>query len=327
MTTARNKPFPADPDPDFWRIEPPRPESGAEPPDEPAMDELEDCSLLSCFDALGRLLRRGFFVLAIALVLPSAAPAHGPGPPAHVFIDGHDIDGPPPGPEHVPMHLGLSIWPTGVSTKIRAERTARAATESGVESAVGINASVFAHHGYYSAQLDVFQLEEATTDPFVLGGTAFAPGAALSQLTVAARASREIFRFDTSWAHYHLDFGFRYTLAAVTFEGGTLQQARNSGFLSPELILHSITVLDERSAFHSRTSIATNGATTGRETAVEFSAGLNYRLFETPWSVHDISIGVRGLTSKLGFTDQGTGQETTITNVYLGPELGYACRW
>lgn len=304
---------------------PPHPECDPAGED-PQLPELEEPGLLSCLDALGRLLRGGFFVGLLFLMVPGQAAAHGP--PARVWIDGRDIDGPPPGPQHVPVHLGFSLWPTGVASRIRAERAGVAAVETRLQSVTGINASVFAHHGFYTAQLDVFQLEQATEEPFVLGGTAFAPGANLSQLDVVARAWREIFRCDMPWGgHYHLDFGFRYTRAGSRFAGGGQDQTRNSGFLAPELVLQGVKRLDGRSAIHSRTCFASNGATSGRETSVEFALSVNTHLFETPWSAHDVSIGVRGLTTSLGFTDTGTGQETTLTNTYLGPELTYLCRW
>lgn len=291
-----------------------------------ALNDAEEPCLLSCFDALGWLLRRGFFVVLVAGLMPAWAAAHGV--PARVWIDGHDVDGPPPGPEHVPIYLGVSLWPTGVASKIRAERTGEAAADTRLKSITGINASVFGHHGFYSAEFDVFQMEEATADPFTLAGATFTPGAKLSQLDVAARAWREIYRFDALWGtHYHLDFGFRYTLANSSFVGGTLERTRDSGFLCPELVLQGVRPLDNRSALHTRTSFASNGATTGRETSVEFAVSMNTHLFQTAESVHDLSIGVRGLTTRLGFTDTSTGQETTISNTYLGPELSYACRW
>ena len=48
---------------------------------------------------------------------------------------------------------------------------------------------------------------------------------------------------------------------------------------------------------------------------------------ESEAGVHDIAIGLRGVTSKLGYTDKGTGQESTFKNSFLGPELSYVCRW
>ena len=42
-------------------------------------------------------------------------------------------------------------------------------------------------------------------------------------------------------------------------------RTRNSGFLSPEITLHGMHAFDDSFAVHTRSSYATNGATTGRE--------------------------------------------------------------
>lgn len=292
--------------------------------EEPA-DELETPSLLSCFDALGQLLRRGFFVALIAALAPALAHA---GAPAKVWINGNDIDGPPPGPEHVPQHLGIAFWPVSATSKIKAQRTGAATATTRLEDEMGVNASLFAHHGYWWGQVDILRLEQATRDPFVLAGTGFASGATLGQAAVVTRVAREMVRFDMPWgAHYHADFGFRYTLTGFSVGNGTERQSRNQGFLSPEVSLVGVKPCSDRSAIHTRTSIATNGASTGRETSIDWAITYNTHVYESAEGVHDVAIGLRGLTSTLGYTDKGTGQETTFKDSYLGPELSYVCRW
>ena len=45
-----------------------------------------------------------------------------PREPARVWVDGHDIDGPPRTPPRLPVYFGASVWATGVTSKIRAKR-------------------------------------------------------------------------------------------------------------------------------------------------------------------------------------------------------------
>lgn len=306
--------------------ETPAPEFDPRKVDEPELHEppppdFDGCSLLSCLDAIGRLLRGGFFLLM--LVAPALA-----GAPAKVWIDGHDIDGPPPGPEHVPTYLGGSIWGALASSKVKAERTGEAAAITNLEDVSTVNATVRAHRGYWWAQLDILRLEQETESPFVLDGAGFAAGATLGSAIVVTRAAREMARFDMPWGtHYHVDLGLRYTLSGFSIGNGVDRRSRNEGFLCPEVTLVGVKVIDPERAIHTRTSFASNGATTGKETSLEFSITYNTRILETPDSMHDVSIGIRGLSTELGFTDKATGQETTFDEDYLGPELSYTYRW
>lgn len=283
--------------------------------------EIDACPLWSCLDVIGQLFRSGLFLLV--LVAPVFA-----GRPARVWIDGHDIDGPPPGPEPVPQWIGGSIWGALASSKLKAQRTGAAATTTNLEDVGTINASVFGHYGYWWGQLDILRLERKSLDSFVLDGAGFGAGATLGSAIVVTRAAREMFRFDMPWgSHYHIDFGLRYTLSGFSISNGVDRQSRNQGFLCPEVSLIGVTVLDRQHAIHTRTSIASNGASTGRETSIEFAITYNNRILETPDSMHDVSIGIRGLSTKLGFTDKATGQETTSDENYFGPELSYTYRW
>jgi hypothetical protein len=263
--------------------------------------------------------------VAFLLVLALAAPVCAHGPPARVWIDGHDIDGPPPGPVHVPKHFGATLWPTNVSTRIRALDAINARQIAGTDGVTGINATVFGRKGFWSGELDVFTLDQVTADPLILGGTTFAPGAALTQSDIVIRAAREIHRFHLPWGLYLVDLGLRVTMANRTLADAGNEADDTRMFLSPEILLRHRHVFDDTYALHTRSSFATDGGGQSSETSVEFQAFLNYHVFETPYADHDLQIGFRYLNQRIQFTDEVT--QSVYRNVYLGPEIGYACRW
>lgn len=295
------------------------------PPEEPPQDD--EPPLLSCLDALGRLFRIGFWIVLAAATLSGAARAHGPGPPARVWVDGHDIDGPPPGPVHVPRHLGFSVWPTNVRTRIKALSGATAPDIAATDSVTGVNATVFGRSGFWWGELDLFTLDQTTSDPLVLGGTTFTPGAALTQNDVVARVAREIHRFELPWGFYLVDAGIRFTMANRTLADAGVEFDDVRMLLSPEILIRGRHVFDETFALHTRSSFATDGGGSDSETSVEFQATLNYHVIETPYAVHDLGIGLRYLSQKIGYTDDATLVKTVYRNIYLGPEISYACRW
>jgi len=270
------------------------------------------------------------WLLALALSLAHAGGVLAydePPPVARVFVDGEDVDGPPPGPTHIPGWLGASLWPVAVSTTIHANTPGIGPVDTGVKSATGVNASVYLHQGYYSAALDAIQTSQSLTNPYTLAGTTFAAGSAFKQTDIVVRGSRELYRFDMPWAHYHVDAGLRYTLGQASFDNAGLATVRTTGYLSPELLFSSVHAFDDTFALHTRSSVALNGATSSRELSWEFAAFLNYHLFETDQGVHDAAVGVRFASYTLSFTDTTTAQETTLKNTFLGPEFTYAIHW
>ena len=250
-----------------------------------------------------------------------------PPPVARVFIDGEDVDGPPPGPTRVPGYLGASLWPVAISTTIHAQTPGVGGVDSGVKSATGVNASVYLHEGYFSAEVNVIQTSQSLSDPYTLAGTTFAAGSAFKQTDIVVRGSRELYRFDMPWAHYHIDAGLRYTLGQASFDNAGLSTVRNTGYLSPEILFHGVHAFDDTFALHTRSSFAVNGASSARELSWEFAAFVNYHLFETDQGVHDAAVGLRLASTSLGFTDSTTAQETTLKNTFLGPEFTYTIHW
>lgn len=260
------------------------------------------------------------FLCVLALVAPACAHE-----PARVWIDGHDIDGPPPGPVHVPKHFGASLWPTNVRSRIRALDGVNPRQIASTDGVTGINATVFGRNGFWSGELDVFTLDQTTADPLILGGTTFAPGTALAQNDFVLRAAREIHRFHMPWGLYLVDAGLRVTMANRTLADAGNENDDARLLVAPEILIRHRHVFDDSYALHTRSSFATDGGGQTSETSVELQAFLNYHVFETPYAQHDLSIGVRYLNQRIAFSDGAT--QMVYRNVYLGPELSYACRW
>jgi hypothetical protein len=265
-----------------------------------------------------------FFAFAILVALVGPALAHPP--VARVWVNGHDVDG-SHYPAHIPGFVSASLWPTNVTGKFLTRGPGLLDARGEVEDVTGVNLTVAGRSGKFRAELDVFTLEQTTTDPLILGGSAFTAGAALKQNDLVLRGSRELYRFDSFFGHYHLDFGLRVTSASRTVEQGAADDSDSKFFLSPELLLHGRWIAGEDFGIHSRLSYATNVASVEREDALEFQVMLNYHTFETGTQVHDLAIGLRVLQTELGFADDVTGQETVITNRYLGPEFTYSVRF
>jgi hypothetical protein len=255
---------------------------------------------------------------------PSGAP-----PPARVWIDGHDIDGPPPGPYRLPGFLGGSVWPTGVRSAVRARAPGAAATTQGSLNAItGINGTVAGRLGLYSAELDVFSLNQTVGDAIVFGGTGFAAGSSLSQNDVVLRAARQMEWWKTPWGQYNASLGLRLTSAARTADAGAGGASTRLSrlFIGPEVTLAGRWVMADFLGVHARVSYATTASTGEGERALEGQVMLNYHLLATDGFLHDVGLGFRVLSVSLGFAD-AAGNISRITNVYIGPEVAYAGRF
>jgi hypothetical protein len=259
----------------------------------------------------------GLFVAMLAL----APPARAHGPPARVWINGEDIDGPPPHPRIIPGGFGVSVWPASVSATVDSNGPT-GAVSGATKSSTANNFTLFAARGLFQFEVDALGVELTNSSDIQFGTPVFRSGAFLTITDVAVRGWRQMHAWPTPYGQYKLDLGLRLTNAKRELSDGVSNTSGTQFILSPEVCLRGHSVLSENWLFNSRFSYASNFSSANGERTLEFKADLDYAFWNTVDNAQYITLGVRYLRSDIGFTDQNGGLATFHVTA-VGPEIAY----
>jgi hypothetical protein len=248
-------------------------------------------------------------------------PAHAEGPPARVWINGEDVDGPPPRPRIIPGGFGVSLWPATVTATVETGGSTGAVTGS-TKSGTAMNGTLFAARGLFQFEVDALGVKLSNSDDIQFDGNVYRTGAFLSINDIAVRAWRQMHAWPTPYGQYKLDLGLRLTNAKRELSDDVNTSTGNQFILSPEICLRGHSVLAERWLFNSRISYANNFTPANGERTLEIRADLDYAFWSTIDNAQYITLGFRYLASDIGFTDS-TGAQATFRVTAVGPEISY----